>query len=85
MSKNITYLFGAGASYNAVPVVNEMSDAFSEVIEYVTRNLIEVKKVKKPDEVRCVQEFIDNLNHLRDISKEFNTIDTYTRKLVFSI
>ena len=81
----ITYYFGAGASYNSVPILNELS---LEMIEF-GRRLLEIEKHSFEEKSHNPWDLESNpLSHvgwellnLGTLSKNFNTIDTYARKL----
>jgi hypothetical protein len=77
---NITYLFGAGASFNALPVVDEFPEAISNIIEIANSSI----SILNNDEQNSIKEFVAELEALLLISNDFNTIDTYARKLVLS-
>lgn len=85
MSNNITYLFGAGASAKAVPVVSEFNVALKDFLLLLEKNKEEFI-AKKQDKRVCVdyQLIIDNVVQLIEESHRFGTIDTYARKLVLS-
>jgi hypothetical protein len=78
--KNITYLFGAGASYNACPIWKEQGDKMIELSNILGYNFDYYN-----DELDSFNDDIERLIwHIGLIgfkSKEFNTVDTYARKL----
>ena len=74
MGKKITYLFGAGASANALPVVRNLTDRF----EIFCNHFLEYLKSKDSDD------FTEVKNQQKEIItkiKKHYTIDTYARKL----
>ncbi|MDY0253448.1 MAG: hypothetical protein RBR30_03470 [Tenuifilaceae bacterium] len=77
---NITYLFGAGASYNACPILNEMGDKMMELPEEFDK-----KFTYTESEFNGLKSSQDRLlwliGSVGKNSKEFNTIDTYAKKL----
>ena len=81
---NVTYLLGAGASANALPVVNELSAAIDDVITALSHYnltfssnkvdiLIEYEGYKK--------KAIDELKKLLDGCLNHLSIDTYAKML----
>jgi hypothetical protein len=85
---NITYLFGAGASANVIPVVNNMKTRFQEIITYLTAN----KRSKFndgayetfPEKFRTYNHLLDSMiDDLEWLAKEcyrHQTIDTLAKK-----
>jgi hypothetical protein len=83
MNTKITYLLGAGASANAVPVVNNLE----KVILYI-RDLINPQKYTFPEinfnfekNKTFINEISEQLEILAQKHKEFGTIDTYAKYL----
>src|SRR5438270_13613562 len=71
MPKNVTYLFGAGASANALPVVkyfNPRLELFLKYLENLPKNLIKTK------------EFIPEVRLILEEAKHHSTIDTVAKK-----
>ncbi|KEZ93832.1 hypothetical protein [Nonlabens ulvanivorans] len=89
-AKKITYLFGAGASYNAVPILNSLSESMRSVVVFLktevrkpnsrNRNFKEADWWLK-DYATAVNLFSDDLYELALKSDEYGTIDTYAKKL----
>ena len=89
MSTKITYLLGAGASANAVPVVRN----FSEMIDIMVDRLEKYAKNKEHIDLssdieesinknkKFVLEMIEQFKNLSHKNKEFGTIDTYAKYL----
>lgn len=80
--KNITYLFGAGASYNAIPVVGELEKAFELFQEWAEKQLgplIDTKSNSSLDNGYKI--FLEQLSQSAYRSRVFGTIDTYAKKL----
>ena len=89
-AKKITYLFGAGASYNAVPILNSLSASLKSVAEILKREVnppyTRIKEGEshnwwQKDYVEQINSFSDDLVELADKSAEYGTIDTYAKKL----
>ncbi len=74
MVKNITYLLGAGASYNSCPILNELGN-----------KMIEMSQILKNDEIYNNDDFIrgiiDDIEYFGKKAIEYGTIDIYARKL----
>jgi len=86
---NITYLFGAGASKNALPIVDEIPERLSILIqileskelklesnEKIGVNLVEEKSISY-----YFQEMISSFNWLLEKSKNHASVDTFAKKL----
>lgn len=71
-AKKITYLFGAGASYNAVPILNSLSKSMRSVAHDLAIESLNYENVKI---------FQRKLIELANISEEYGTVDTYAKKL----
>ncbi len=69
---NVTYLLGAGASYNALPILSELPDRLKKLRDQLARPMLLSKT--KP-------ELISNLDWLIDNTNNHQTIDTFARKL----
>jgi hypothetical protein len=77
---NITYLFGAGASYNACPIWKEQGAKMMELSEFLGL------KFSFTDDEGCLKrDYIDQIaweiGYIGYKASEFNTVDTYARKL----
>ena len=72
--KNITYLLGAGASYNALPIQQELGEKMIELSKIIEH--LDFKEEK-------IDLFADDLKEFGKKALEFGTIDTYARKLSF--
>ena len=83
--KKITYLFGAGASYNAVPILNSLSTSMIKTGEYLGANSQQLFGGRKPGEDDLLLEnfrlFSVDLIRLGNKAKEYGTLDTYAKKL----
>ncbi|MGB5981816.1 MAG: hypothetical protein WBG46_06695 [Nonlabens sp.] len=83
-SKKITYLFGAGASYNAVPILNSLPLNMRNVAEDLKKkpaigNIKVYEDYPIPSDK--IIEFASHLIELSEKSEEFGTIDTYAKML----
>jgi hypothetical protein len=69
-----TYLFGAGASYKAIPIVGQLQGAFQYVKTWVDRNsnILDPRGLKLFDALMSIAEINTN---------SFGTIDTFAKKL----
>ena len=89
--KNVTYLFGAGASVGSLPVVEQFP---KRIIEFI--KTIKEEKYKLPEDesfgkelgiipenskYQTQNDFINNLTWLREESERHESIDTYAKKL----
>lgn len=84
--KEITYLFGAGASVGAVPLVNEMNEAledFRDVVNNISPNssFFERKFGSAIIIDKTKSDYIKELNWLITESKKHVSIDTLAKKL----
>ena len=83
----VTYLLGAGASANAIPVVNNMNKRMEEVRDYLKRNYLYDNQAKLNsfpqsirDNIDFILFFIEELNWLIKESGKHQTIDTLAKK-----
>ena len=82
MAKNITYLLGAGASANALPVINEI-DGKLENFKNIIKDFIDEKR-RNPltnNLNPAADEFFGEISWLIDNTKNHLTIDAFARKL----
>lgn len=70
MTRNITYILGAGASYNALPVVDEMND-------WINSFIYSFSNISNEDKDIDIKYWIDIINKI----KQHSSIDTYAKKL----
>lgn len=84
---NVTYLFGAGASANAIPVMQGLPDSMNELAEklrtYPISDMIRGKKVYDDSEVipaEIIVEIADAMVDLAKIASNHASIDTYAKK-----
>jgi hypothetical protein len=84
---NITYLFGAGASIGALPVVNQMADRIGLFIKEIEKPVYALKaefyvntepKVSKHQNLLS---FIKNLKWLQEACDNHASVDTFAKKL----
>ncbi len=84
----VTYLFGAGASKEALPIVNEIPSRIEEIIEILEKDefklpnnafydILDIKKSK----LQIQNELIQDIKWLLDKSKNHASIDTFAKKL----
>jgi hypothetical protein len=84
----ITYLFGAGASANAIPTVDSLGYRIQDLIKYLTilsdenkkESSEESKKNKKLINIDALQFIIDDLNWVYKESENHQTVDTLAKK-----
>lgn len=78
---NITYLLGAGASYEACPIWKEQGE---KMIELASSYLSENKKNfnnDKPEKLSESENILWDIGYFGNKALEFGTIDTYAKKL----
>jgi hypothetical protein len=79
MSKRITYLLGAGSSYQACPIWKEQGEKMCELAKYflptATFQLSEKESYQKD-----IEKMFWNMGMLGTKANEFGTIDTYAKK-----
>lgn len=74
----VTYFLGAGASYNAIPIVGELDRAFKTLHGLSLNVSSEIKKLKLHNQL---SNFQAHMNTGATASKVFGTIDTYAKHL----
>jgi len=84
----VTYLFGAGASRNALPIVNEIPVRIHSVIELLEREDMQLSDIEKYSDYQIsiskkeVQaKLIEDLRWLLSNSENHASIDTFAKKL----
>ena len=73
--KNIAYIFGAGASYNSIPIANTLNKAlhlFKDILEKV-HNRFNIQSISA--------KALADYNSVCSVLDDFLTIDTYARQL----
>lgn len=80
MGNNITYLLGAGASYNACPIWKEQGDKMVDLSYKMGWNF-DFKNKKKENIDTDLKRLIWTIGEIGFKAREFNTVDTYARKL----
>jgi hypothetical protein len=89
MSK-VVYLFGAGASIGAIPIVEEMKDRINEVINAISADENLLSKSEIFDAVSAAPAIslrehqialVDGLKELKQICEEHFSVDTFAKKL----
>jgi len=85
---DICYIFGAGASRNALPIVREMPDRISEVANLLEKSNFDFPvddKFSKELGVESISEihevFLADLNWLKHQCSKHASIDTFAKKL----
>ncbi len=80
-----TFLFGAGASANAIPTIKELPNAFLKVSDYISE---EIKKHKLGEgknfntlDYTEINNLSISIRKLAEVSNEYGTVDTYFKKL----
>lgn len=77
MNKRVTYLFGAGASANALPVVSQMPARMSEYL----RVLSEDWKEELSKSISDFDKVIDDFKNVLNEANKHASVDTYAKKL----
>lgn len=75
----IVYLFGAGASANALPIVNQMPERIAGTISVIESGKIGTEMINI--EVEKKKNLIDQLHWLKEGCEKYATVDTYAKKL----
>lgn len=89
MAKNITYYFGAGASAQAIPVIDGLGERIDELISKLQIYLEEYNNQDSKDKIckhiwthqEALKSMIEDLKWLNKESKNHQTVDTLARKL----
>ena len=84
--KNITYLFGAGASAKALPVVGAIPDELERVAKIFTTKNVITSRVELGNSItkslsECQSELIMEMERLVPIIRNHASVDTYAKKL----
>ncbi|MBY8963723.1 hypothetical protein KJK34_13255 [Flavobacterium sp. D11R37] len=79
---NITYLLGAGASYNAIPIWKQQGHSMIAVAHKLI-NRLSKNYSEKPYtwDTKLLIDFFTKLKYFGDYAVEFGSIDIYARKL----
>jgi hypothetical protein len=78
--KRVTYLIGAGASANALPVVNGMNDRMELFVEFL-KTASSILKLDESPAYRIDEHSFDKIDRLLVEIKFQYTIDTYAKRL----
>ncbi len=86
--KNITYLLGAGASANTIPIVNNMRYRFKDVVNFLSIHLKDKNNITAYSSLdRNIQTYnnylnniIEDLDWLESEALQFQTIDTLAKQ-----
>ena len=84
--KKITYLFGAGASFHSLPIVDKMPAKMKEQKEYIQFELLssisnEPIKIESSAET---EEYVTDLEWLMNLSSKHASVDTFAKKLALT-
>ncbi|WP_291131902.1 hypothetical protein [Flavobacterium sp. UBA7682] len=80
----ITYLFGAGASCEALPIVNQIPKRLDGLIEKIKKNEFEFTNQETYNEInksKILELIVEDLRWLRDSTENHASIDTLAKKL----
>jgi hypothetical protein len=84
----ITYLFGAGASRNAVPIVSEIPDRLNNIIVYLEQEENQLSNTETwsnlaitNTKLQVQKKLIEDLKWIYDNSLRHASIDTFAKKL----
>lgn len=86
---NVTYLLGAGASANTIPIVNSMADRFIEIISYLTSIEQDLQRgapyssaypAQLSDNADMIRPIINDINWLRGEASKHQTNDTLAKR-----
>lgn len=88
MGKHITYLFGAGASKNALPIVKEMPERIRDFLtvlnspefKYLPTDQYRSEHVKRTKK-EISEQFVNDLIWLRSECEDHASVDTFAKKL----
>jgi len=78
----ITYLFGAGASYHALPIVNQIPQRLDSMIARLKSNEFEFNSHDSHDNIpknQILDEILNDLRWLRDSSEKHASVDTLAK------
>jgi hypothetical protein len=88
MENKITYLLGAGASKETLPIVNEIPRALSLFLDEINQDLFKLPKDKRYDDLgipltkREIQDdFVISMNWLIKNTASHSSVDTFAKKL----
>jgi hypothetical protein len=88
MNNNVTYLLGAGASYNCLPLVSDMTarlEIFLKFLDLTFSNRIGfVKDEFSEEEIKFIQDKIIMYKLIFEQIKKHYTPDTYAKKLTLT-
>lgn len=83
MKKNITYILGAGASHDTLPLMNELGDSINNLKTKISHrcNVFKQKEQITKEEAKIFSVIIEDLDELYVICQSSHTIDTHAKKL----
>jgi hypothetical protein len=88
MARNVTYLLGAGASYEVIPLVKSIPEGLKNFKTFLTENIDNISQVASFNKTIgqsarvLLKEFIADLNWLQEKSLIHSSIDTFAKKLI---
>lgn len=96
--REITFLFGAGASIEALPIVAQISNRIELFVEILKKSDIyienkstankkyfnELQNLTKYSKQQLLQQLIEDLEWLKNESKKHATVDTFAKKLTIT-
>lgn len=86
---NITYLFGAGASREALPIVNEIPSRLKKIIEILRTNNLHIsnqesfKDVPEKTQFQLLEQLIEDLTWVLEKSENHASVDTFAKKTIY--
>lgn len=82
MAKNITYLLGAGASFEALPIVEQISDRLSVFADdFYVYNFEEI--IKNGQQARIAEKHLFRFNSLDEQKVEYEKIKNFHRDIIW--
>lgn len=85
--KETVFLFGAGASAKALPINNALTDRIKNLAQNLRQQLSPLNSehsTSHPELEDLLNTLIDDLEWVYEISKKYNTVDTWAKELTFN-
>jgi len=79
--KRVTYLFGAGASFNALPTIKDMGTEVNGIIYKLSTDFNKFEKEKNSAATETIRPAIYDLRILAKACQDHSSIDTYAKML----
>jgi hypothetical protein len=86
--KMITYLFGAGASREVLPIVNEMPDRINQMCEFLSTPKYQLSEVESFPDINSTatkrqlqNDLVQDLHWVQKASRNHASVDTFAKKL----